>query len=249
MLKKVFGRSNSGKTPEKDLGKIENQKSLGVIYEMFRKQEYRPIGPRPEDSANEQVKNNSVEVFLRQKSLDDLKAVLWEQIGPTVRAKAWRYLFRYIPLNSPNEEQMLTKKRLEYAEYTEMNTEEKFAQNNDGEILETIKLIRKDIHRTLPTSAIFRNPTVQDALCRVLLIYSVRWTNQAPFKRLYAGHERHPRPDLRRVLGRPVRNELRRTRGQLYQARVPPRVVRPPRSPLTRRRPTLFSASPFSFPK
>lgn len=160
--------------------KVENQKSLGVIYEMFRKQEYRPIGPRPEDSASGQLKNNTAEVFLRQKSLEDLKAVLWEQIGPQVRAKAWRYLFKYIPLNSPNEEQMLTKKRLEYQEYKEMNSEERFAQNSDGEILETIKLIRKDIHRTLPTSAIFRNPMVQDCLCRILLIYSVRSPNQSP---------------------------------------------------------------------
>ena len=95
----------------KEVNKQENQKSLGVIYEMFRKQEYKPIGPRPEDSAGERVKNNSAEVFLRQKSLEDLKAVLWEQIGPQVRAKAWRYLFRYIPLNSPNEEQTVAQRR------------------------------------------------------------------------------------------------------------------------------------------
>lgn len=215
---------------------------------MFRKQEYRPIGPRPEDSA-EQVRNNSAEVFLRQKSLEDLKAVLWEQIGPGVRARAWRYLFRYVPLNSPNEEQMLTKKRLEYQEYKDMNSEERFAQNSDGEILETIKLIRKDIHRTLPSSAIFRHPLVQDCLCRILLIYSVRWANQAPLQRLHAGHERHPRPHLRRLPRGPVRHEFSRTRDQLSEAGGPPRDLRPAGGDLTRPRPTPSSAFRSSFPK
>lgn len=215
---------------------------------MFRKQEYRPIGPRPEDSA-EQVRNNSAEVFLRQKSLEDLKAVLWEQIGPGVRARAWRYLFRYVPLNSPSEEQMLTKKRLEYQEYKDMNSEERFAQNSDGDILETIKLIRKDIHRTLPSSAIFRHPLVQDALCRILLIYSVRCADQTPLQRLHAGHERHPGADLRGVPGRPVRAQLPRARGQLPQAGGPARDLRPARGALTRPRRTPSSASRSSCPR
>lgn len=168
-----FG-SQASELTRKDVGKTENQKSLGVIYEMFRKQEYRPIGPRPEDFERESTRNNSEEVFIRARSLDELRSVLWEQVGPRIRARAWRYLFRYVPLNSPNEEQMLSKKRLEYQEYVDMNSEERYTQSNDTEVLETIKLIRKDIHRTLPASAIFRSPVVQDCLTRVLLIYSVR---------------------------------------------------------------------------
>lgn len=216
---------------------------------MFRKQEYKPIGPRPEDFEGEATKNNSAEVFLRQKSLEDLKAVLWEQIGPRVRARAWRYLFKYVPLNSQGEEAMLTKKRLEYQEYVEMNAEERFVQHNDTEILETIKLIRKDIHRTLPGSAIFRNPLVQECLCRVLLIYSVRSAHQTPLQRLHAGHERHPRAHLRRLPRRPVRHELPGAGGQLPAPRVALRVVRVPGGELSRPRRTPSSASRSSSPR
>ena len=80
---------------------------------MFRKQEYKPIGPRSEDYNPEKVKNNTPDLFKAYKSIEDLKPCLWEQVGPRVRAQAWRYLFKYLPLNSPNEEQILTKKRLE----------------------------------------------------------------------------------------------------------------------------------------
>jgi RecG-like helicase len=154
--------------------KTENQKSLGVIYEMFRKQEYKPIGPKIEDFQSDKIKNNTAELFQKQKSLEELKSLLWEQIGPKIRPRAWRYFFRYIPLNSPNEEQILTKKRLEYQEYVEMNTEDKLSANNDTETMETNKLIKKDIHRTLPSSTIFRNTNIQNSLCRILLIYSIR---------------------------------------------------------------------------
>ena len=154
--------------------KCENKKSLGVIYEMFRKQEYKPIGPKSDDYDPKKQKHNSPEIFQSQKSLEELKCMLWENMGPQIKAQAWRYLFKYLPLNSPNEEQILIKKRLEYQEYVDMNTEEKFVANNDLEVLETIKLIRKDIHRTLPTSIIFRNQHVQDCMCRILSIYSIR---------------------------------------------------------------------------
>lgn len=188
----------------KEISKSENKKSLGVIYEMFRKQEYKPIGPKTDELKTAKIKNNSLEIFVKEKSLDELKTVLWEQVGPQIRAKAWRYLFKYIPLNSANEEQMLTKKRLEYQEYVDMNTEDKFQANNDAEVLETIKLIKKDIHRTLPTSLIFRNSHVQDCLCRVLLIYSIRQANQTSFERVHPGNERHSRANLRSFSGRPI---------------------------------------------
>lgn len=144
------------------------------MYEMFRRQEYKPIGPRSEDYDPARIKNNAPDVLKCAKSLEELKAVLWESLGPAIRAQAWRYLFRYIPLNSQNEGQILLKKRLEYQEYVEMNTEERFTASNDIEVLDTIKLIRKDIHRTLPTSAVFRSQPVQDCLTRILLIYSIR---------------------------------------------------------------------------
>lgn len=175
---------------------------------MFRKQEYKPIGPKSEDFQSNKIKNNSDELFQKQKSLEELKSVLWEQIGPKIRAKAWRYFFKYIPLNTPNEEQMLTKKRLEYQEYIEMNSEDKFVANNDTEIIETIKLIRKDIHRTLPTSMVFRNNHIQNCLCRILLIYSIRFDEKTPLQLLHSGNERHSRSDIRCFRSQPVQYDF-----------------------------------------
>lgn len=47
-------------------------------------------------------------------------------------------------------------------------------ESNEVTLTETIKLIKKDVHWTLPSSNVFRNLKVQESLCRVLLIYSIR---------------------------------------------------------------------------
>lgn len=141
---------------------------------MFRQQEYKPIGSQPEDFIEEKMINNSKDVLTEFKSLEKFKKKLWEGIGPRIRPNAWRILFKYIPLNKNNELTILQEKRKEYQEFKETNREEKFEQENDVNILELLKVIRKDIVRTLPDSHLFRHPEIQNAMTRILIIYSVR---------------------------------------------------------------------------
>jgi len=149
---------------------------MGPIHFLYRRCEYVPIGPRPEDFLEEKLINNDVTILYNFKSMDQLKKCLWEGIGPKIRPNAWRILFKYTPLSGFNHEIILKTKREEYREYVNMNREEKFKAQNDTIILETIKLIRKDVLRTLPESHVFRNPNIQNSMVRMLLIYAIRFT-------------------------------------------------------------------------
>lgn len=154
--------------------KVESEKSMGPIPFLYRKAEYVPIGPRPEDFLDDKLVNNDACVLYNYKALEQLKKCLWAGIGPKVRAPAWRILFKYTPLSGHNEEVILRTKREEYSEYVAMNAEEKFKAQNDVSIIDTIKLIRKDVLRTLPESHVFRNINIQNAMVRMLLIYAIR---------------------------------------------------------------------------
>ena len=155
--------------------KVEQEKSLGPLYFLYRKSEYRPIGPRAEDFIeSDQNLLNAENVFKNSKTLDEFKAAFWAGIESSVRPKAWRTILQYTPLSSQNGAAILLKKRVEYKEYVQMNTEEKYIAQNDSSIIETIKLIKKDVLRTLPESHIFRNRVVQNSMVRMLLIYSIR---------------------------------------------------------------------------
>lgn len=108
------------------------------------------------------------------KTIEDLKKRFYDGIDPLIRAKVWRLLFKYVPVKTGSEATILSQSRSEYKEFTENYTETRLSQQNDSVILETVKLIRRDILRTLPDSLIFRNGLVQKAMVRALTIYSIR---------------------------------------------------------------------------
>lgn len=159
---------------DKEKEKIEKNKSMGPLNFLYRETVYKPIGPRPEDFLQGKMKNNAMSDIENFKQLDDLKKHLWEGIGMRIRPKAWKMLFKYTPLNTANDASILAQKREEYMELVEMNREEVFEQRNDTKTVETIKLIKKDVLRTLPETYMFRNKYIQKAMVRILLIFSVR---------------------------------------------------------------------------
>lgn len=55
-----------------------------------------------------------------------------------------------------------------------MFDEEKLIKQNDKKIMLCMKLIKKDVLRTLPDCYLFRNEFVQRSMIRILLIYSLR---------------------------------------------------------------------------
>ena len=151
---------------------------MGPLPFLYRKSDYTPIGPRPEDFLEEKLINNDVTIMYNYKAMDQLKKCLWAGIGPRIRPHAWRELFKYTPLSGHNEEIILRAKREEYSEHVAMNAEEKFKAQNDITNLDTIKLIRKDVLRTLPESHVFRNSAIQNSMVRMLLIYAIRYAKQ-----------------------------------------------------------------------
>lgn len=190
---------------------------MGPIHFLYRKSDYMPIGPRPEDFLEDKMINNDLAILYSFKSIDQLKKCLWEGIGPRIRPSAWRVLLRYTSLSGNNEETTLKTKREEYQSYVKMNEEEKFKAQNDTTVIETIKLIRKDVLRTLPESHVFRNPNIQNAMVRMLLIYAIRWFKEASYKFLLTRHERYPSADLRDLRSRSIWHELHRAGEQFAE--------------------------------
>lgn len=147
---------------------------MGPIHFLYRNKEYEPIGPKPEDFLEDKLVNNDLTTIYNFKSMESLKKCLWEGIGPKIRPYVWKILFKYTPLSGHNEDIFLKTKREEYKMYTEMYPEEKFKAQNDTTMVEAIKIIRKDVFRTLPESHLFRKPCIQNAMVRILLIYAIR---------------------------------------------------------------------------
>ena len=154
--------------------KIESEKSLGPFCFIYRRAEYKPIGPRKEDGTSSRSHAECEALIKEAKTVEDLKQVFYEGVDPGIRAKVWRMLFKYVPVKSGNEATILLQSRAEYKELCELYTETRFAQQNDSVVLDTIKLIRRDVLRTLPDSKVFRDPLVQRAMVRALMIYSIR---------------------------------------------------------------------------
>ncbi len=150
------------------------EKSTGPLHFLYHSGPYKKTGPQPEDFTNENLKNNNEEIFNEYKNLDLLKKELWNSIGPSIRPQAWRLLFKYVPFRMSSQEDILEKKRIQYREYIDRNTEEKFLKENDKNIIEVIKLIKKDVLRTLPESHLFKNEIIKKSMIRILLIYSIR---------------------------------------------------------------------------
>ena len=126
----------------------------------------------------ETQKNNSQKTITTTKTLPELKKKLYEKIGKKIRADCWRLLLKYTTL-SQNPKRTLSKKREEYKNFKKTHSAEKYKSANDEKTLEKIALIKKDVSRTLPESNLFRNEKVQNALNRILLIYSLRHPSNA----------------------------------------------------------------------
>ena len=174
-IKRIFTndkRKSQQKAKKKD--EVEQKKSMGPLFFLYKNQEYKPIGPQPNDFIEDEKVNNNESELYSYKTIAGLKKKLWNGIGKKIRPKAWRILFKYTPLSGHNEDNVLKTKREEYKEFVERNREEHFIEQNDTNMIETVKVIRKDVLRTLPESNLFRNQEIQNAMVRILTIYSIR---------------------------------------------------------------------------
>ena len=189
---------------------------MGPLHFLYRQGEFRPIGRQAEDYFTYQTKTGGVNVFEASANLKELKAALWQGIEPCVRAKAWRTLIQYTPFHCSDEKVVLLRKRAEYREFIAMYAEERFVRQEDTVTLETIKLIKKDVLRTLPDWQLFRNKNVQAAMVRVLLIYAVRQVNKTSVELLLARNERYACANIYCFFERKISNNSTKFRSSTF---------------------------------
>lgn len=142
---------------------------------------FKPVGLTAEDFLEEDCASPD---FPCLENPEHLKLILENRIPAKHRAKTWRYLSNYIPMDPSKEEFALEKKRSEYRYLTTQHEIEKFQKLNDTPNIEVYKLIRKDVDRTLTDWKVFRNKQIQNCLQRVLFIYSLRFVEQKSYERL-----------------------------------------------------------------
>ena len=153
----------------------KSSKSLSQLPSSSPSPKFKPIGLIAEDFLEEDSVSPD---FASLKNPEHLKAILGLKIPARHRAKAWRYLSNYIPMDPSKEDFALEKKRSEYQYLTTQYEIEKFQRLNDAPSVEIHKLIRKDVDRTLTDWKVFRNKKVQSCLQRILFIYSLRLAQQ-----------------------------------------------------------------------
>ena len=81
----------------------------------------------------------------------------------------------YLPLNDPNEEALLQSQRQEYKALVEYYNSGHIKQQKDRWFQDAIKLVHKDVERTLPEFIIFKSEVIKTSLTRSLIIYSHRF--------------------------------------------------------------------------
>lgn len=138
---------------------------------------YKPIGLIAEDFFIDAPPKIN---FKAIKNTDHLKSVLNGKIHIKIRAKIWRILSKYAPIEPEKELLALEKKREEYEYLISQNPIQKFEQQADTPSLEMHKLIKKDVDRTLTEWKVFKNKQVQICMHRILFIYSLRSVKNKP---------------------------------------------------------------------
>ena len=168
-MKKFFGnvlnnlsvRKKDNKDNKEDSGKKSKN----------NKEDFSPIGLVADDFIE---KNSNKIDFSTVPTLEFLKSLISENIPNSQRAKVWRYLSNYIPVDSEKEQFALNKKRSEYEYLMSQYEIEKYVSSNDIHSLEVFRLIQKDVDRTLTEWKIFKNPQIKKSMQRILFIHSLR---------------------------------------------------------------------------
>jgi len=99
--------------------------------------------------------------------LDDLKNLSWSGIPEEVRPMAWRLLAGYLPTSSERRQQVLHRKRIDYA-----NLVMQYYDTNKDDYKDTYRQIHIDIPRM--STPLFQQIIVQEMFERILFIWAIR---------------------------------------------------------------------------
>ena len=171
----LFGfKKPSQKTKDSHQDKI---KKLNPGQFLNQEIDYKPLGTKSEDS----IENNEyfMENFKRMFSqpivdLKELRSFCSSGVPKQYRARCWKLLSGYLPINLAKIDEELDLKRKEYARLRTQFYEENFDKVNNKRLQEGLSTIMKDVSRTLGDTAMFKSRPVRDMLTRILYIFHVR---------------------------------------------------------------------------
>jgi hypothetical protein len=122
----------------------------------------------------EAVKRTKLEAELKenQADLDKLRKLCWSGIPRDLRPSIWRLLLGVMPANLERREMTLKRKREEYLQLLPEYEREPHLRSE----YETtqLKQIQRDVPRPHLTQSILLTPVVQNALCRMLFLWTLR---------------------------------------------------------------------------
>mmetsp|Transcript_11363 Transcript_11363/g.33460 ORF Transcript_11363/g.33460 Transcript_11363/m.33460 type:complete len:510 (-) Transcript_11363:40-1569(-) len=120
----------------------------------------------------------------------ELRPLCWSGVPDRYRAESWRVLLNYVPADPARRAASLRRKRAEYnraaercygspigAAYSHSRPieEDEGASSLTAEVdAEVLRQVRKDVPRTVPDLALFREPRMQSRLERALYVWSHR---------------------------------------------------------------------------
>ena len=145
------------------------------------KEDFTPIGLTADDFIEENCPRID---FSSVQHIEILKQSINTHLPSGQRAKIWRYLSNYIPIDPEKEQFALNKKRSEYQYLMSQYEIEKYESSNDTHSLEIFRLIQKDVDRTLTEWKIFKHSQIKKSMQRVLFIHSLRSAKQKSDERL-----------------------------------------------------------------
>lgn len=130
-------------------------------------------------SDDEGVSESKLERFrvvlnsLEDIDIDGLRKLSWRGIPSSVRAIVWKLLLGYMPCNRERCDKIIARKRKEYLDYVAKYYNEEHLQKTEQENA-LQKQIHIDVLRTNPDLQLFQHIKIQNALERILYIWSIR---------------------------------------------------------------------------
>jgi hypothetical protein len=166
------------KTTEKQV--TISKVNLNAIYNKC--EDYKPVniskntGNGCSKLTNEKLLQKYKEILQDEAIVDieNLRKLAWQGIPYEYRPTVWKILLKYMPVNKEKRESTMTRKREEYAHFSQMYYYSLQQNELDETEKKTLKLIKDDVHRTQPEYPLFHESSIQQMMIRLLWVWHVR---------------------------------------------------------------------------
>lgn len=106
--------------------------------------------------------------------LKALRKISWNGVPDRFRPEVWQLLLGYLPVNKDRREPTIARKRKEFRDSIPLYYNLEAAEDRSTPEGVTMDQIMKDLPRTCPDTPFFHQQPVQEAMKRILFIWSIR---------------------------------------------------------------------------